>query len=268
MDAAQLSLNSATVPSLDLDGLIEIACANSIPGVGLWRDIYAAEGVVRAAQRIAASGLQVTSVCRGGMFPHRTESERVEIRDDNRRAVDEAAELGADCLVVVCGAAPGRDLGRAREQVADGLGALSEHAAASGVMLAVEPMHPMMIADRSVVTSLGEALDIVETISHPNMGIALDSYHVFWDIRYPELLSRSTARIHSVQISDWVVPIHNQLRGRGMPGQGSIDLRTFLELSRAAGYRGLVEVEVLSDAWASVPAQAAVNAMIDGIAGL
>lgn len=268
MDVAQLSLNSATVPSLDLAGVIEIACTNGIPGVGLWRHIYAAEGSGRAAARIAASGLRVTSICRGGMFPHRTESDRTEIRDDNLRAVDEAAELGAECLVIVCGAAPGPDLAAARQEVTAGLSALADYASSAGVMLAIEPMHPMMIADRSVVTSLGEALDIIDTIDHPNLGLALDSYHVFWDAQYPELLSRNASRIHSVQISDWVIPIHDQLRSRGMPGQGSIDLQMFLQLTRSAGYRGLIEVEVLSKAWGSVPPQTAVDAMISGVATL
>jgi sugar phosphate isomerase/epimerase len=268
MEATSLSLNSATVPSLDVAGLVKLAAANSFGGVGLWRHVYESEGARAAGARIAASGLRVTSVCRAGMFPAATDARRLTIRDDNRRAVDEAHDLGAECLVIVCGGSSDRGLDSARRQVGEGLADLAGYAHAAGVRLAVEPMHPMMIADRSVATSLSEALDLVSPMQDSDVGIALDAYHVFWDVDYPEQVLRASGRLHAVQISDWVLPITHQLRSRGVPGQGSIDLARFLALAGEAGYRGLVEVEVLSDAWNTRAPDEVIDAVLQGVSEL
>ncbi|WP_263998491.1 sugar phosphate isomerase/epimerase family protein [Mycobacterium yunnanensis] len=248
--------------------LVDVAVGNSLGGIGLWRHVYADIGVHQASRMITSAGLAVTSVCRAGMFPTASDVNARATRDDNVRAVDEAHALGAECLVVVCGAAATPDLNAARRHVEDGLSDLARYAATAGVSLAVEPMHPMMIADRSVVTSLSEAVDLVERTADPRVGVALDAYHVFWDVDYPREAMRASGRIHTVQISDWTVPIHHQLRSRGMPGEGVIDLRGFMAIVRAAGFRGLVEVEVLSDRWAAVPPQVAVDAMVQGVATL
>ncbi len=266
-----MSLNSATMPGLGVPELVDVATANSFGGIGLWRDAYAADGAVAAARRTADAGLRISSVCRAGMFPVDSPAQAAQVRDDNRRAVDEAHTLAAECLVIVCGAAPGRDLAGARRQVADGIAELAEYAASAAIPLAVEPMHPMMIADRSVVTSLREAIDLIDNLVGPDIGgvgIALDAYHVWWDVRYPDEMQRLADRIHTVQISDWVTPIQHQLRSRGMPGEGVIDLRQFMAYVHATGYRGLVEVEVLSDAWQQRTPDDVVDAILTGIADL
>ncbi|MFJ6199233.1 sugar phosphate isomerase/epimerase family protein [Micromonospora sp. NPDC092111] len=253
MDLSSCSLNSITVRSASLPELLELAGRHGFGGVGLWRDSYAALGAQEAARRTAAAGLRVTSVCRGGMFPQPTPQARAEAHADNLRAIDEAYTLGADCLVMVCGPAPDGDLTGARRQIADGLAALLDAAAAAEIRLAVEPMHPMMAADRSAITSLGEAVDLVERIASPWLGLAIDTYHVWWDIALPDLLARAAAAVHTVQLADWVLPIQGQLSSRGMPGDGHIDMPGFVQLARAVGYRGLIEVEVLSDHWWSRP---------------
>ncbi|MEU0493949.1 sugar phosphate isomerase/epimerase family protein [Mycobacterium sp. NPDC006124] len=261
-------MNSATVPNLNLEGLIDIAAANSLGGIGLWRHVYADTGVRQASRLIESAGLAVTSVCRAGMFPQSSDGAARATRDDNVRAVDEAQALGADCLVVVCGAGATPDLTEARRQVADGLDDLAAYAATAGVKLAVEPMHPMMIADRSVITSLSEAVDLVDPLTDRGVGLAIDAYHVFWDVDYPREAMRAAGRIHTVQISDWTLPIDHHLRSRGMPGEGMIDLRHFMAAVRAAGFGGLVEVEVLSDRWAGQPPQVVVDAMLRGVSAL
>ncbi|MCF7548604.1 sugar phosphate isomerase/epimerase [Pseudonocardia sp. WMMC193] len=249
MDLARCSLNSVTVRAASFDELVMLAERHGFGGVGLWRDSFADVGVEAAARRVRAAGLRVTSVCRGGMFPQRDEAGRRAAHDDNRRAVDETRELGGDCLVLVCGAATGRDLAAARAQIEDGIAELLPHAGAAGVPLAVEPMHPMMIADRSAITSLAEANDLVERLASPWLGLALDSYHLWWDAALAAELARAAGRMLSVQLSDWVLPIRGLLSSRGMPGEGCIDLEAFVAATRRAGYAGLVEVEVLSERW-------------------
>ncbi|MEU1902306.1 sugar phosphate isomerase/epimerase family protein [Nocardiopsis dassonvillei] len=253
MDLSHCSLNSITVRAATLPELVDLAAEHGFGGVGLWRDSYADTGAAKAARRITEAGLRVTSVCRGGMFPQPTPRERARAHEDNLRAIDEAHALRADCLVLVCGPAHDRDLAGARARIEEGVAGLLDHAAEAGVPLAVEPMHPMMAADRSAITSLAEAVDLVERLGSPWAGLAVDTYHVWWDVALPRLMARAGSSIRTVQLADWVLPIHGQLSSRGMPGEGHIDMPGFVELSRGVGYDGLVEVEVLSDHWWSQP---------------
>ena len=267
MDLTRCSLNSATVRGLDVDRVVAAAASNDFGGVGLWRDVVAAVGAEAAGRAAADAGLRVSSLCRGGMFTAAAEADRARAWDDNRAAVDEAHTVGAECLVLVCGGMREVGLDAARALIAEGVARLAPYAAGSGVALAVEPMHPMTAADRSAVTSLSEALDLVDAVGADNVGVAVDAYHLWWDERMPADIRRAGPRILSAQVSDWVTPISGELSSRGVPGDGVIDLAGFLGHLDAAGYDGLVEVEVLSDAWARVPEQA-LAAAVEGLRGI
>ncbi|CAG7584705.1 MULTISPECIES: sugar phosphate isomerase/epimerase family protein [Rhodococcus] len=268
MDLAHCSLNSVTVKGAGLTEVADLAAQWGFGGVGLWRDVLDGVDLVDASARLRQSGLRVTSVCRGGMFPQPTARLRREATADNRVAVDQAHALGADCLVLVCGAAHG-DLADARRQVRDGIAELEPYARQSGVRLAVEPMHPMMASSRSVITSLSEANDLVEAIGSDIVGIALDSYHVWWDAALPQQITRAGERLFSVQLADWVTPIHGELSSRGMPGEGCIDLTGFVaDCRNTGGYAGLVEVEILSDRWWAADPKDAVHAAANGLAAV
>ena len=140
------------------------ACAHGITAISPWRDQVAAIGLDEAARIVSANGLRVTGLCRGGMFPAADADGPAAAIDDNLRAIDEAAALGADCLVLVVGGLPGSQGHRrgARQMVADGIAAMLPHARASGVPLAIEPLHPMYAADRACVNTLDQALDICD----------------------------------------------------------------------------------------------------------
>ncbi|MFJ6793355.1 sugar phosphate isomerase/epimerase family protein [Streptomyces sp. NPDC091268] len=227
-----------------------------VGAVGLWRDPVRGFGVRETAKLVAGAGLRVSSLCRGGFFTAADPAGRAAALADNRRAVEEAAELGADTLVLVSGGLPegDRDLVGARRRVADVLGELAPWAAGHGVRLGIEPLHPMFASDRCVVSTLGQALDIAEQFPAREVGVVVDSYHLWWDERLPAELRRAGegGRIVSVQLADWVTPLpEGVLLGRGQLGDGSIDLRGFRELADAAGYRGPVEVEIFQPAlWA------------------
>ncbi|NKX55545.1 sugar phosphate isomerase/epimerase family protein [Arthrobacter mobilis] len=268
MDISRCSINSTTVRSASLDQLIDLAIDNDIAGIGLWRDVYAPLGVTRSAELVRSSGVRVTSICRGGMFPYRDGEEKARILEDNLRAIEEAHAFGAECLVLVCGGPNGLGLDAARAQIREGMEDLAGHAQSAGVKLAVEPMHPMMVTERSAIASLAEANDLVESLDHPSVGIALDAYHVWWDARLRQEVLRAGGKLLTVQVCDWVLPLTGLLSGRGMPGEGSIDLTSFVRLCEEAGYDGLIEVEVLSDLWWSRPYPQALKAALDGFAGI
>jgi sugar phosphate isomerase/epimerase len=209
----------------------------------------AAIGLDRAARLVRENGLRVTGLCRGGFFPGATAEERARAIDDNRRAVDEAAALNADCLVLVVGGLPpgSKDIGAARAMVEDGLAALLPHALAADMPLAIEPLHPMYAADRACVNTLRHALDLCDALGQ-GTGAAIDVYHVWWDPELEAQLARAGAagQILAHHICDWLVPTRDPLNDRGMMGDGVADLPRIRGWFEAAGFHGPQEVEIFS----------------------
>ncbi|WP_127125116.1 sugar phosphate isomerase/epimerase [Georgenia sp. SYP-B2076] len=257
MELAQASLNAWTVKDLPLAALVDEARVRGFGGIAPWLETIAPVGAETAGRMIAESGLAVSSVCRGGFFPAATADGRRRAVDETRRAIDVAAAVGAPTLVVLPGGLPSPvrsagdfvELGEARRQVADGLAACLDHAREAGVRLGLEPLHPMMAADRSVLCSLGEANDLIEELDDDALGLIVDVYHCWHDHALEREFARAGKRVLGVHLSDWVLPITGQLSSRGMIGDGCIDLVGTIDLARRHGYAGLFEIEVLSDRW-------------------
>ena len=245
---ARLSLNQQTTQRWSLAEAIDGCMRAGVPHIGIWRDKIAAVGLGHAVRLVRDAGIGVSGVCRGGMFPAASAAERAARIDDTRRAIDEAAALGAHTLVLVCGAAADRDIARGRQQVADAIAALVPDARAAGVVLGIEPLHPMFAADRSVITTLGEALDLAELHDAAAVGVIVDAYHVWWDPQLSAQIGRARGRIAGYHVSDWLVPTPHMLLGRGMMGDGVIALRQIRRLVDAAGYTGPIEVEIFNQA--------------------
>ncbi len=246
-----LSLNTATVRERwGLPECIEGCARHGVPGISPWRDMLHDMGVSRAARRIRDAGLAVTGLCRGGMFPAADRAGRRRAIDDNRRAIGEAHEIDAACLVVLGGGLPpgSKDLPGAREMVRDGLHEILPEARAAGVTLALEPLHPMTCADRSVLSTLAQALDLCDQLGE-GTGVALDVYHVWWDPDLERQVARAQGRIAAFHACDWLVPTQDLVFDRGMPGDGVIDIPRIRAMAEAAGYKGFVEVEILSRRW-------------------
>ncbi len=246
-DKSLLAINSATVKPWTLEQLVEGCVRAGIPAIAPWRDIVQAVGVEKAGSMIRSAGLTVSCLCRAGLFPAADEAGRRAALDDNRRAVDEAAGIGARCLVMIAGGLPkgSKDLVGAHEQVRDGLAALLPHALDAGVPLAIEPLHPMYAADRACVNTLAHANDLCEELGE-GMGVAVDVYHVWWDPDLPRQIERAGKRILTYHVCDWLVPTKDLLLDRGMPGDGVIDLRGIRRMVEATGYSGVIDVEIFS----------------------
>ncbi|MFH8288641.1 sugar phosphate isomerase/epimerase family protein [Streptomyces sp. NPDC018059] len=253
---SRLSVNQETVRQLSLPELAEGCAKEGVTAVGLWRAPVQEYGVERTARLMRDAGLAVTSLCRGGFLTDADQAARARALDDNRAAIDEAAALGTDTLVLVSGGLPpgSRDLAGARERVADALTVLAPHAEERGVRLAIEPLHPMFAADRCVVSTLGQALDLAERFPAHQVGVVVDTYHVWWDDQAPAQIARAGrgGRLHAFQLADWITPLPaGVLLGRGQLGEGSVDFKAFRALVEAAGYAGPIEVEIFNEAlWA------------------
>ncbi|MDT0569771.1 sugar phosphate isomerase/epimerase family protein [Streptomyces sp. DSM 3412] len=248
----RFSINQMTVKQLSMPELVDGCTELGIPGVGLWREPVAEYGLEATAKLVRDAGLAVTTLCRGGFFTAIDPAERAAALADNRKAIDEAATLGTDTLVLVSGGLPAgsKDLHGARERIADALADLGPYAASNGVRLAIEPLHPMFASDRCVVSTLSQALDIAERFPAEQVGVTVDTYHIWWDDTAPAAIARAGAsgRIHTFQLADWITPLpQGVLTGRGQIGDGAIDMREWKSYVEAAGYTGPIEVELFND---------------------
>lgn len=254
---ARLSVNHATVKTTPLLRTFELLAECGIRSIGLWREPVTKLGTDVVLRGLRSAGLSVSSYTTGGfVIAPVPGGDRVPV-DEVRRSLDEAAELGAHAVVIRAGGLPvgSRDLQAARRGVAAAIAELEPHAASSGVPLALEPLHPLFAADRGVVVTLGNALDIVEPFGSRSIGVALDVYNSWWDPDLVAAVARGADRIKVVQVADWKVPLENNpVHSRAMMGDGSVDFGSILTALRAGGYNGAVEVEIFNEAlWDADP---------------
>jgi len=263
-DLTRLSLNTATTKSWTLEEAVEGAVRAGLPAIGLWRDRVAEAGLERAASLVQGAGLRVTSLCRGGFLTAADDDGRRAALEDNRAAVVEAATLGTRELIMVVGGLPAatgpnaparpggdKDIVAARRRVADRIGELVPFAQEHDVRLVLEPLHPIFAADRAVLSTLGQCLDLAEQFPAETVGVVVDTYHVWWDPQLREQIARAgrTGRLVSYQVCDWIQPIaHDPLLSRGYMGDGFIDFPTITRWVAETGYTGDVEVEIFNQA--------------------
>ncbi|WP_265520453.1 sugar phosphate isomerase/epimerase family protein [Oerskovia flava] len=269
----RLSLNTATIKRSTLPEAVEIAAEAGYDAVGLWRDRVQETGATVAAKIVAEAGLRVSSLCRGGFLTAADDAGIAAALDDNRRAVEEAATVGTSELVFVVGGLPAnsspgagprhdagaadRDLVAARSRVADRIADLAPFAAEHGVRIVLEPLHPIFAADRAVISTLGQALDLAAPHPADVVGVVVDTYHVWWDPQLETMIARAGAegRIASYQVCDWILPLAaDPLLSRGYVGDGYVDFPTITRWVSDAGYTGDIETEIFhQEIWDTDP---------------
>lgn len=262
-DHRWLSINTATVrksrgTDLPLSAIIDACAQRGIRAISPWRDQVAAAGLANVSRQVKALGMELSGYCRGGMFTAADDAGLQAAHADNRRAVDEACELGARCLVLVVGALPGalsgkavhKDIALARSQVTDGVGALLDYAGSCGMPLAIEPLHPMYAADRACINTMEQALDVCDELDPTRseaLGVALDVYHCWWDPKLKDQIARAgKARLLAFHVCDWLTPTTDLLNDRGMMGDGVINIPQIRGWVEAQGFDGYSEVEIFS----------------------
>ncbi len=250
---SRLCVHTITTKPWSLERAVEQYHAAGVAGITVWRDALTPLGVEGSARLLAASGLKVVSLCRGGFFVSPDPGKRAEALDDNRRAIDEAAAIGAPHVVLVCGADKGVPLPAARDQIASAITALLPHCEKTGVKLAIEPLHPMYAGDRSAVNTLKQANDLVERIGSPLVGVAADVYHLWWDDTLESEIARcgKLDALMAFHVCDWRVPTRDLLLDRALMGTGCIDIPRIRSWVEKAGFDGMIEVEIFSnELWA------------------
>ena len=263
-DHRWLSINTATVrksrgQELPLPDIIDACVKRGIRAISPWRDQVHAAGLANISKLVKTHGLELSGYCRGGMFPASTPAGLQAAHDDNRRAVDEARELNAKCLLLVVGGLPGalagkpesKDIALARAQVREGIAKLLEYSRSVGMRLAIEPLHPMYAADRACINTMEQALDLCDELDPSRsgaLGVACDVYHVWWDPKLEAQIARAgRERLLAFHVCDWLTPTTDLLLDRGMMGDGVIELRRIRGWVEAAGFDGYSEVEIFSE---------------------
>jgi sugar phosphate isomerase/epimerase len=256
-DLDRLSLNQMTTRNLSVREAVDLCSRHKIKNIGLWREPVSKTGLRESAHMVRDAGLHVSSLCRGGFFTADTDTARAERMDDNFHAIEEAAELGADTLVLVCGGTLDRDLQGARRTVCEAVHKLADFAKDHGVRLGVEPLHPMYTASRSVVVTLAQALLVVANLPPRLAGVVIDVYHVWWDPDLYAGIENARGRIFGFHVCDWLDPMPDFVAGRGMMGDGYANIRRIRQAVEANGYSGAIEVEIFNQKiWDMEPSEA------------
>jgi len=249
-DLSRLSINQICVlPQWSLAQAVAGLARHGVPAISVWREKLNEIGVAEARRLIEEHGLAVSGLCFAGLISSPDRAAAAAALDDVRRALDEAAAIGAPCLVFLSGGVDPaeKDLAAARARVLEGLARLVPHARGAGVAIAIEPLHPMSCATRSVLTTLKLANDWCDALEAEDVfGIAVDTYVTWWDPELAAQVARAGPRIRAFHVSDWLLDTQDLRLDRGMPGDGVIDIPRIRRLVEAAGYAGHIEVEIMS----------------------
>ena len=250
-DFSKLCVHTITTKPWSIEEAMDKYAEAGIGGITVWRKWLEGRDIAKIGQQLRERNLEIVSLCRGGFFPAADDAGLQAAIEDNHKAIEEAAALGAPMIVLVCGAVPGQPLETSRQQIADGIAAVLPQAEEHGIRLAIEPLHPLYADDRSAINTLASANEVCDRLGHELVGIAADVYHIWWD---PDLeaqirLTSEKNRMFAFHICDWMTPTTNLLNDRGLMGEGCIDVRGIRGMVETAGFDGFNEVEVFSNRW-------------------
>jgi len=248
-DLSQLCIHTITTKPWSIEEAAKNFAAEGVKGITVWRDALENRNVKQTGDLIREHGLNIVSLCRGGFFPNADKAKREAAISDNKKAIEEAAALGAPMIVLVCGADPNQSLKESRKQIQEGIQTIIPDAEAAGIKLAIEPLHPMYADTRSAINTLKQANDMAEAINSPTVGVAVDVYHLWWDPSLKKQIKRCGENNHlfAFHICDWNTPTTDLLLDRGLMGDGCIPVNKIRSWVEAAGFNGFYEVEIFSN---------------------
>lgn len=245
---SKLCIHTITTKPWKIEEAAKNFSAAGVKGITVWRDALDGRNIKQTGNLLREYDLTIVSLCRGGFFPNKDISKRRQAIDDNRKAIEEAAQLGTSMLVLVCGADPSQPLEESRKQIRDGIAEILPDASMAGVKLTIEPLHPMYADTRSAINTLAQANDIAEELNSPFVGVAVDVYHLWWDPFLEKEIKRcgENGNLSAFHICDWKVPTTDMLLDRGLMGEGCIPVKKIKSWVEAAWFTGFNEVEVFS----------------------
>lgn len=256
-DTSALALNTATLGhNLDHHGAgwtpeqVVDACAS----LGYGAIVFWTRELGVKAQQIGdytrAAGLATPALCRSPfLVGPLTPGNRATTEDAFKESIELCSALQAESLTICVGgvADENSDIRASLLQVQDILHSTADFARQCGVKLALEPMHPVYAGNRSCLVTVRDTIDMIEALDDPVFGLAVDVYHVWWDLSLAAELQRLNAQqILSFHLCDWLADTRDVLLDRGMMGDGVANIREIRAAVEAAGYNGFCEIEIFS----------------------
>ena len=256
-DHSALALNTATLGH-NVDGhgagwspeqIIDACAEKGFGAISFWRREIGGRAF-EIGNRVRGAGLEVCGLCRTPFLvgPLAPKSD-IKMMDDLRASIDMAAELGASCVTSVVGGIieDSHSINDSLLRVAEIVSEIVPYSKNAGVKFALEPLNPVYGGDRSCLVSVRDAVDICCAVNDPNVAVAVDVYHVWWDLTLAEQLKRLGGdQIAGYHLCDWLATTTDVLLDRGMMGDGVADLKTIRHAVEDAGYKGFCEVEIFS----------------------
>lgn len=248
-DLSQLCIHTITTKSWTIEEAAKNYSAEGVKGITVWRNALENRNIKQTGQLLRDHGMNIVSLCRGGFFPNKEKEQRKLAIEDNLKAIEEASYLGTQLIVLVCGADPAQSLEDSRKQIQEGIHTILPEAAAAGIKLAIEPLHPMYADTRSAINTLAQANDMAEQINSAYVGVAVDVYHLWWDPSLEQEIKRCGENNHlfAFHICDWNSPTVDILLDRGLMGDGCIPVNKIRSWVEATGFDGFYEVEIFSN---------------------
>ncbi len=253
-DTSKLCVHTITTQPWPVEKAIEEYSQVGVSGITVWRQALEGRNPNTVGDEIREAGMSVVSLARGGLFTGLDEATRQAAIDDNRRAIEEAAGLGAPLVILVCGAVPEQPLSESRRQIYKGIETVLPLAEACGIQLGIEPLHPMVADTRSAINTLKQANDMCDEFDSRHLGVVVDVYHLWWDPDLEKEIRRcgKAGNLLAFHISDWKTPTVDLLNDRGLMGEGCIPIPEIRGWVEEAGFTGFNEVEIFSNHyWAS-----------------
>ena len=240
----RLALHQMTTYRWDLTREIREIRSAGCQAIGLWRNKLDDDELTAA--ELEEDGLAVSSLSWSGFFTGSHGMTFDEAVADAREAVSQARTLGAETLVIYSGARAGHTLTHARRLTAWGLRAVADFAAEQGVQLALCPLSALG-RRWSFLHGLDPALEVLDIVRHPNVGLACDLYHLWLSESRMELrIDEIASRTRLVHVSDGpATPSHEY--DQSLPGKGRVPVNEWVRRFSAAGYQGYYEVQCWSE---------------------
>ena len=222
-------------------------------GIGLWDDQVYQYGVDRTIDLLHKYPLKVTHLIYVGPFNQTNEKDYRAAREADRDKLRVAGKLGADSVLAMTGSINGLGHREAFRQLNRSLRDLVDTAAENKVKIGLEPLN-YILQDDSFIFTLKDALDIVEDIDHPALGVFLDVFHIWSEPGIMETLKRTKGKIVGCHICDFRV-MNLSAYDRVLMGDGVIPVRALLDAFKEQGWNKWYDIEIFSDElWAMEPA--------------
>lgn len=249
LSLSKVCIHTITTKPWKIEECVQYFSKEGFGGISVWRNTLEGRPIKDTGTMIRDQGLEIISLVRGGFFPSVSKEKRQKNIDDNLKAIDEAAVLGAPLIVLVCGADPNQSLEKSRDQIKEGIEKLIPHAQRSNIKLAIEPLHPVYAGDRSAINTMKQANDMAVDLSSPIVGVAIDVYHVWWDpdLELEIMRCGKINKLFAYHICDWKTSITDILNDRGLMGEGCININQITNWVREAGFSGMEEIEIFSN---------------------